>query len=67
MPMHKVRESDIPDLGVSYGMSTVVNVDVLGTNGPTSTIRVEDCGVRARQGEVYEVPTTAVHMWFDDL
>ncbi len=67
MPIHKVRESDIPALGLSYGQSTVVQVDVLSDDGETAVISVQDCGVLASWNDRYEVPSKAVHMWHEDL
>jgi hypothetical protein len=64
--MRKIRESDIPGLGVSYGMSTVVNVDVLSDDGATAKIRVQDCGVAASWGQEHVVPSSAVREWWEE-
>ncbi|MFH8581588.1 hypothetical protein [Streptomyces zaomyceticus] len=46
-----------PDLGPA---GTTVRVQVLTTTETTSTVRIEDCGVIARQGQIHTVPTDAV-------
>lgn len=67
MPVHKVRERDIPALDYTGPGGTIVKVDVVEERGDTTKIRVQDSGVRVNWGDEYEVPSTAVHMWFDDL
>ncbi len=67
MPIHKVRESDIPALGYTGRGGTIVKVDVLSDDGKTATISVQDCGIRASWNDRYEVPSSAVHMWHEDL
>ena len=38
-----------------------VRVDVLANDGRTARVRVDDCGVHARQGQVREVPSSALN------
>lgn len=39
---------------------TNVRVAVLSDDGVTARVRIEDCGIHLRQGEIYDVPTTAL-------
>ncbi|MFH8581723.1 hypothetical protein [Streptomyces zaomyceticus] len=56
--MHVIDERTIrPDLGQD---GTTVRVQVLTIADTTSTVRIEDCGVIARQGQVHTVPADAV-------
>lgn len=38
-----------------------VRVEVLSNDGTYATVRVDDCGVLARQGELYEVASAALN------
>jgi hypothetical protein len=38
-----------------------VRVDVLSEDGETAKVRIEDCGVHARQGQLHTVRTVALN------
>lgn len=55
MSMHKIPESAVTGL---RDCSTTVAVHVLSRNeqAGTARVRIEDCGVLLRQGQVHTVP-----------
>jgi hypothetical protein len=60
MPMHRIRERDIPALGYDATGGTIVKVSLLEDDGTTARIQVQDCGVAARQGQIHTVASSAV-------
>jgi hypothetical protein len=56
--MHVIDENAIwPTLGRN---GTTVRIDVLSDNGTTAKVQIQDCGVRARQGHIHTVASSAI-------